>query len=369
MAPWNDPAPVRAELFGIERLEHHARTLAAAQTVQTEGRARVVPLNRRLRANAGVLLAAYRGVGAAQQNGTAITPAGDWLLDNYHVVEDQLRQIADDLPPGYYRQLPKLADGPFAGYPRVFGLAWAFVAHTDSQTSGPVLTRFVQGYQQVQPLLIGEIWAVAISLRIVLIENMRRIAAEITGAMALRAEADRLADAILGADPAHVLPVPAAMAPWASQPLPQVMAAQFIRRLRGCDPSDTPLLAWLIDHLGRRGLSLETVVQNAQDKQGATNVTMRNIVTSMKTLSETDWADFFEEVSLIDTALREASDFAAMDFATRNQYRTAIEELARGSEMSETGVAAQALTMADAANAAHERDPGHWLIGEGRRVL
>jgi cyclic beta-1,2-glucan synthetase len=368
-APWNDPAPVRAELFGTERLEHHARTLAAAQTLQTAKMARVVPLNRRLKANAGVLLAAYRAVGAAQMTGAPITPAGDWLLDNYHVVEDQLRQISDDLPPGFYRQLPKLADGPFAGYPRVFGLAWAFVAHTDSQTSGPVLARFVQSYQQVQPLMIGEIWAVAISLRIVLIENMRRLATEITGAMALRADADRLADAILGSNLPHAVPVSAAMARWAAHPLPQVMAAQFVRRLRGCDPSDTPLLAWLIDHLGRRGLSLETVVQNAQDKQGATNVTMRNIVTSMKTLSEMDWADFFEEVSLIDASLRAASDFGAMDFATRNQYRTAIEELARGSRLSETEVAAQALTLADAAVAPHESDPGHWLIGGGRRTL
>lgn len=337
--------------------------------MQTGKTPRVVPLNRRLKENAGVLFAAYRAIGAAQTAGVAITPAGLWLLDNYHLVEEQLRQISDDLPPGYYRQLPKLAEGPFAGYPRVFGLAWAYVAHTDSLIAGGVLVRFVQSYQQVQPLMIGEVWAVAISLRIVLIENMRRLAAEIIEAMTLRAAADRLADRILGETPSQPGSVGAAMAPWADIALPQVMAAQFVRRLRGCDPSDTPLLAWLIGHLGGRGLSLETVVQNAQDKQGATNVTMRNIVTSMRTLSEMDWADFFEGVSLIDASLRAASDFGAMDFATRNQYRTAIEETARGSRLSEGEVVTLALDMAASGSEACQRDPGHWLIGEGRATL
>ena len=81
-----------------------------------------------------------------------ITPAAEWLLDNYHLVEQQVREVRTDLPPGYYRQLPKLSDGPLAGYPRVFGLAWAFVAHTDSRFDPEMLTRFVRAYQTVQPL-------------------------------------------------------------------------------------------------------------------------------------------------------------------------------------------------------------------------
>jgi hypothetical protein len=86
-------------------------------------------------------------------------PAAEWLLDNYHLVEAQIREIRDDLPVGYYRQLPKLAEGPFAGYPRVFGLAWAFVAHTDSHFDPAALRRFIAAYQRVQPLTIGELWA------------------------------------------------------------------------------------------------------------------------------------------------------------------------------------------------------------------
>jgi len=160
--------PIRAELFSIERLEQHAESLAAAQPVTTRpkiGRR----LAARLRENGRVLLDAYRAIADAIREERAITPAAEWLVDNFHVVEEQIREVRDDLPRGFYRQLPKLADGPLEGYPRVFGIAWAFVAHTDSRFDPQMLGKFVQAYQRVQPLTIGELWAVAITLRIVLV--------------------------------------------------------------------------------------------------------------------------------------------------------------------------------------------------------
>src|SRR4030067_833435 len=87
-------------------------------------------------------------------------------------------------PASFYRELPKLADGPLAGYPRVYGIAWAFVAHTDSRFDPETLRRFVQAYQRVQPLTIGELWAVAITLRVVLVENLGRPAEAVVRAPA-----------------------------------------------------------------------------------------------------------------------------------------------------------------------------------------
>ena len=366
---WHDPAAIRGDLFGTERLEHHAVSLAEAQKITLRYPAPSRRLSRRVKENAGILLAAYRTCAQALQSGETITPGAEWLLDNFHLVEQQLRQIADDLPPGYYRQLPKLADGPFAGYPRVLGLAWAYVAHTDSLLSGPVLERFVKAYQQVQPLMIGEIWAVAITLRIVLIENMRRLADQIVEGQHLRKTADDLVDRVLATDPSAAVSLHVAVAAFDKAPLPEIIAAQIAKRLRGFDPVETPLYGWLTDRLRQQGSSIEEVVQHAQLRQGATNVTMRNIVTSMRLISELDWADFFEEVSIIDTRLRAASDFAAMDFATRNQYRTAIEILARGSQLSESEVAEAALDHAARGATAQTLDPGFGLIGAGRPAL
>ncbi|GAA0306908.1 glucoamylase family protein [Rhodovulum strictum] len=375
---WQDTAVIRADLFGAERLEHHAISLARAQPV-TRRRMRVTPLAARVGDNADVLLAAYRACGQAVQARQTITPAAEWLLDNFHLIEQQLQQIRDDLPPGYYRQLPKLAEGPFAGYPRVLGIAWAYVAHTDSLLNAPVLARFVRAYQTVEPLTIGELWAVAITLRIVLIENARRLSDEIMAAHAERDAADRLVDGLRvtdeGRGPATAarssptLRLAQAVAPLEGAPLPEILAARIAKRLRGCDPAETALCGWLDDRLAAQDMTRDGVILHAQQRQGASNVTMRNVVTSMRLISEMDWQEFFEEVSPVDAQLRAASDFAALDFATRNLYRTAIETLARGSHRPEAEVAGAALSLAAAGHHDAMRDPGHWLIGAGRGVL
>ena len=367
--PWGDPVPIRAELFGTERLEHHALSLAAAQGVTAARSARVVRLTHRVQDNATVLLSAYRFSARALQAGQQITPAAEWLLDNFHIVEQQLRQVAVDLPPGYYRQLPKLAEGPLAGYPRVLGLAWAYVAHTDSLVSELVLARFVHAYQTVQPLMIGELWAVAITLRIVLIENMRRLAEQIVGAHQQRLAADALVDRVLANAVGQGPSTLALLAELDGADLSEIMAGQIAKRLRGTDPAETPLWGWLEDRLRRQGSSIDAAVASAQARQGASNVSMRNIVGSMRRSSEIDWAEFFEGVSLVDAELREGSGFAAMDFASRNRYRTAIEVLARGSRHSEIAVARAALAQAADGDTEQSRDPGHALIGAGAVAL
>lgn len=369
--PWNDPAPVREELFGVERLEQHARSLAAAQTVTVRPPS-VFPLHKRLRNNAAVLLAAYRASAHEIESQRTVVPAAEWLLDNYHLVEEQIREIHDDLPPNYYRQLPKLAEGPFAGYPRIFGLAWAFIAHTDSHFDPQTLGRFISAYQQIQPLTIGELWAVAITLRIVLVENLRRLADQITAGRQIRAEADTLADLLLAEDSVRAL---AARTP--DKPISELFAAQLAKRLRDRDPRTTPAHGWLEDQLARHGSSIETVVLHAQQRQGASNVTIRNIITSMRLISDIDWTDLFESVSLVDERLSVGSDFAQMDFATRDLYRSAIEHLARGSDLSELDIAEAALAAAHTAaqqgapqvEAERLGDPGYHLIAQGRPAL
>jgi len=370
---WNDKTPIRSDLFGAERLEHHAQTLAAAQQVTSQRPLNVLKLAARVKENAGVLLDAYRTCAQALQAHQTITPAAEWLLDNFHLVEQQLRQVKDDLPPGYYRQLPKLQDGPFAGYPRVFGLAWAYIAHTDSLISGPVLARYVRAYQQVQPLMIGELWAVAITLRIVLVENMRRLAVQIVEGQNLRAQADWIVDSVLAAqqapDQSQLFTMQKIVVAYDNAPLSEIIAAQIAKRLRGFDPSQTPLFGWLEDRLHRQGMTMNEVVANAQLRLGASNVTMRNIVTSMRLVSEMDWADFFEEVSLVDARLRDHPTYPEMDFATRNQYRTEVEILARRSDLSENDVVNHCLELAALGDSTHSRDPGHWLLGDGRAAL
>ena len=374
-SPWDTEDAIREELFSIERLEEHAESLATAQQIT----ARPMPrrsLALRLKDNEAVLLEAYRTIGSAAGVRHAVTPAGEWLLDNYHLVEEQIRDIRDDLPPGYYRQLPKLADGPFSGYPRVFGIAWAFVAHTDSHFDPDMLCRFVRAYQRVQPLTIGELWAVAITLRIVLVENLRRAAKLIVSGRVARQEADTLADRLLGVNGHAAEPAARALQRYEHAPLPEAFAVQLIKRLRDQDPDVVPALMWLGERLAAQGTTHDEIVRVQHQRQAATNVTTRNIITSMRLVSDVNWTELVESISLVDDVLQSGTDFTSMDFPTRNLYRTAIEELARGSKLTELEIAQAALiAAADPTRQtcragdqidSRERDPGYHLIAGGR---
>ncbi len=372
-SPWDDEKAIREELFGGERLQSHARSLAAAQKVADKP-TRGFPLTGRLAANGAVLLSTYRSIVAATDAGHPITPAAEWLIDNYHLVEKQLRQIDADLPPGYYRQLPKLVSGPFAGYPRAFGMAWAYVAHTDSCFDIEMFVDYVNAYQEIQPLTIGELWASSITLQIVLIENLRRLAQQIRTSRAARRAADGLADRLLGVGGRAPEPAASVFAGRAGGPLPEAFAVQLVHRLRDQDPKFTPALAWLDDRLAKQDMTADSVVREVHRSQGAANVTVRNIVTSLRVIAEVDWKELFERFCLVDGELAKSGRFSEMDFATRTLYRSAVEELARGSRHGELDIARLAVAAASAPHPELEpteqsrrSDAGYHLLAGGRR--
>ena len=367
--------PIRAELFSAERLEQHAESLAAAQTVTLEpvpGR----PLLPRVLENGRVLVEYYRVTSDAIRQDQAITPATEWLVDNFYIVEEQLREIRDDLPAGYYRKLPKLASGHLEGYPRVFGVAWAYVAHTDSRFDPELIQRFVNAYQRLQPLTSGELWAVAITLRIVLVENLRRLAENMVRSRRAREEADLLADSLLGTGGRELIAPAAALRQFENKPLERAFAVQLVQRLRDMDPKVGPILIWLDERLDAQGTTADEIVRAEHQDQTAMTVTVRNIITSMRLTSAFDWKEFFESVSLVDEILSKGGNFAEMDFATRDYYRHAIEDLSRGTSFSEIEIAQRAIDRAEHSSARPQdgkmssddryADPGYYLISQGR---
>ena len=352
----------------MERLEQHAARLAGTQRVRS-GRSRGRSLASRLADNGRVLLETYRAIAEVMRDERAITPAAEWLVDNFHLVEEQLREIREDLPPGFYRELPKLVDEPFQGYPRVYALAHDFVAHTDSLFDAETLRRFIRAYQRQENLTLGELWAVAISLRVVLVENLRRLAERMVRDRTAREQAEDLADRLLGGDPL------APLRRYETGALEVPFVVVLLSRLRDQDPVVTPALAWLNRRLSEQGTVADEILELEYSRQTAMNTTVRNVITSMRSISAFDWAGFVESVSLVEEELAAHPGYREMDFATRDRYRHAVEELARGAGLAETEVAHRAVQNAamqratvDPAPGPYTRpaDPGFDLIAKGR---
>jgi cyclic beta-1,2-glucan synthetase len=368
--PGNDETPIRFEVFSTERLEQHAVSLAQAQKVSSSMQGRkLIP---RVRENNRVLLDAYEAVAKAVNQQHAITPAAEWLLDNFHVIEEQICDIHVDFPENYYRELPKLADGVLAGFPRVYGIAWALVAHTDSRFSPELLTLFVRAYQSVDPLTLGELWAIPSTLRVLLIENLRRLAVRIMRSQTGRRLADEFVDQmehILAQTDKPEQPFPPAVLPAA--PLRQSYAVQILQRLHDPHPGAEFSVDFLNEWLSEQGVSLDEIVHREHADQIADNLTVRNIILSMRAISAFEWPRFVEEASLVDEHLRTHEGYGKMDFLTRDRYRHAIEELGKRSPQSEVEIARRVIDKVQRAgeyysDEARQVDPGYYLIGAGR---
>ncbi len=365
--------PIAAEIFSVERLEQHAESLAKAQEVWPV-RSAGISLHGRLRSNAATLNAAFHALLEGIRKGRAVTPAAEWLVDNYYIVDEHIHAVRRDLPLGFYKELPKLSNGHLRGYPRIYGIAWAIVAHSDNRFELDTLVRFCRAYQRVQPLTIGELWAISITLRVMLIENLTRLASGIMHRLALREQADALADRLLPDEAHQAVPNAAARRAVEADRLPNAFAAQLFQRLRDHDPETTPALAWLHRTLATQGATADDVVHTEHQRQGAVNLSVRNVITSLRLISAVDWAKCFESVSLVDELLRSESSFGSFDFSSRDLYRHAIEDLSRRSQFTELEVARRALNAARqatalAANSPHALEPGYYLVAEGRAEL
>jgi cyclic beta-1,2-glucan synthetase len=384
---WRGDEPIRSELFGVERLERHAASLASADRI-TFRPSRGVDLVGRLTDNERHLAAAYHDVVKAVEAKQDITPADEWFLDNYHVVDEQLRDVRDHLPRSYYRRLPKITEGHLQGCPRVYGIVWAYVAHTDSRVELDSLRRYIRAYQRVEPLTLGELWAIAIHLRFALVENLRRLAEDVAAAREARQLADEIADHVLASDEGIVAAGEAMLQRLGDSRMSDAFVVRLVQRLRDRDPSTTPSLHWIERRVADQGTTSAAVVAREHQSQAASNATVRHIVTSMRWMSSIDWFTFVESVSLLDDILGESYALHALDFATRDEYRRQVELLAERADGTEMDVAREAARLAAAARtvaartadptkgttpprgvSSAEADPGFYLLGEGRSTL
>src|ERR1044072_5079293 len=367
-----DEKPFQAEFFSVERLEQYAQTLAAEhKTVTRKGRAQLLP---RLEDNGRNLEAAYKLLVDALREGRAISPAAEWLVDNYHIVEEQLREIRQDLPKSYYHELPKLADDELEGFPRIYSVALELIAHTDSRLDTNTLQRFIRAYQTVAPLSIGELWAVAITLRLALVENLRRLASPIARARAEREEADKLADKLLelaSLQPASVMSfLNERLAK--REELPQTFLVQLVQRLREQHPSVMPVMDWIEKLHEKQGTSVEQIIHSEHQRQAAAQVTVGNIITSMRLLSTLDWNDFFEKVSLIEPLLGKdpAGVYSRMEFASRDRYRHVVERISKRTRAGELEIAQATVDLAaQSKQEGREKHVGYYLIDAGLTLL
>jgi cyclic beta-1,2-glucan synthetase len=368
--------PLRSELFSADQMKLHGKALATShQLSPVRARDRLLT---RLAENEDVLIGVRSLLTDAVQSNRRITPAGEWLLDNFYLIEEQIRTANRHLPKGYSRELPPLLTGPSAGLPRVYDIALETIAHGDGRVDPETLTGFVAAYQTVTALRLGELWAIPIMLRLALIENLRRVGTRVAADRINRNHADRWADQmteVAEKDPKSLILVIADMAR-SSPPMVSSFVAELARRLQGQSPALALPLTWIEQRLSESGLTIEQLVQSENQQQAADQVSISNTISSLRFLGAMDWREFVETMSVVEQTLREdpGGVYGRMDFATRDRYRHVVEKVAKSGRLTEADVARKAIQLAHEAlarkggedRAAHV---GFFLIDNGQPQL
>jgi cyclic beta-1,2-glucan synthetase len=357
--------PIRSELFGRERFEQHGRSLG---TSHRAGLARVgqPTFYPRLENSVRSLRDAYQYITDEVQEGHGVSPAAEWLLDNFHLIEAQLQEIRQGLPPRYYRSLPMLIDPPLVGLPRIYGVAWAFVAHTDSAFDETLLVHFLKGYQSTRELKLGELWALPTTLRVVLVENLRRLADRIASHKAARELAKLCAGRM---DTVSLAEVESMCALMQRRGVGDFFMAHLAQYLAGqAQPATNTCARAVRDWLKTAVPDLALLQTQGHAAQAADHLSVGNAITALRLIGTSDWADTVTRVSPVISVMLDAPVFAAEDDATRSTTLHAIERLSLHAHVSESQVAKHLLHLM-AEHTGHTALAAHWLQGSGRATL
>lgn len=371
-----DAAPLRDELYSGDHLAQHAKEIASSYRIDTrKGHDRLLP---RLADNEKILLETHELLNIAIKADRQIVPASEWLLDNFYLVEEQIRTARRHLPEEYSKELPHLVNGPFEGFPRVYHIARELIAHSDGRIDTKILYGFIDAYQSVAPLLLGELWAIPIMFRLSLIENLRRIADIISANRRDRNSATQWVHRMIEVareDPKSLILVIADMAR-SDPPMTSAFVAEIAQQLQGRSGALLFPLNWIEQRLSESNLTVEQMINADTQAQVADQVSIGNCINSLCLLDKIDWREFVDRLSLVEHTLRSdpADEYAAMDFETRDRYRHVVEEIAKMGGLFEGDVARKAVELANESQGRKDRKirashVGYYLIDEGRYSL
>ena len=366
------PPPIRSEIFGLQRFAQHGLSLGETHRA-ARASWRAATFFPRLRGNINALREAQHYIGEQVSTGYDVSPAAEWLLDNFHLIEAQIKEIHEGLPRSYFRTLPVLQDPPLDGLPRVYGVAWAFVAHTDSAFDEDLLKQFLSAYQETRQLNLAEMWALPTTLRVVLIENLRRLAEHVATNKAAREVANLCSDQI---ETYSVQALDQLLVLLNQRGVGQVFLAQMAQRLQ--DRHTTAVAGeqarypndyrdWL-----RSALPDLAAIQTQQSAdQAADNLSVSNAVTSLRAIGAADWPEIVAHTSPLMRLMLTSTMFEAEHAITRNQTLHDIELLARRSGRSEVSVAQTLLDLMHSTEDMNSASAvaSHWLRGAGCPTL
>ncbi len=285
----------------------------------------------------------------------AVPPAAEWLLDNFYIIEEQVKGIRADMSKKSYYRLPVLRKGPFKGYTRVFAIAMEFTESVDGQIDESTLLRYLEAYQSHTILFDREIRMIPMMLRIALIESTRSLCENIGETQIMWNKANDIVDKWWSddiSDPEKIVKLFKNTIESIDEVNPSFIEHLFYR-LRRSGRSYSNVLKYIDEHLDSLGTDTERVAQIEHNRQAVSTVSMGNYIMSFRYIASVNWSRLFDSLSFVEKILDQdpRGSYATMDSASCSYYVSRIEKLAKQYGVSELHIAREAIALAKNAEA------------------
>ena len=359
-----------ATLSTIE-LEKYLEKLASDQILTNQSAKNTYPIPS-MKENFEIIQEVYGLLNEHIQLGIPIHPAGEWLLDNFYIIEEVYKTSLKELTKKKYTSFPGIANGQEQGFARIYVLATEIVSYSDNKIDSENLEAAIQAYQRKKNLTMEEIWNISTFIQIALIQNIAEICQKIYYSQMQKYRVENILERLVEN----------------KENVKYKNIGEYKNRVKGYGEMKYPFIEYMSHRLreyGKVGYSYHEVLEEEVKKMGTTieevirkehfdiamkKVSIANCILSMKALQRLDFSKIFEKLNEVEEILKQdpAQVYAKMDYKTKIYYRNTIKELSKKTRVSEIYIAQKILEKAQKVEDTHTKKAhvGYYLLEEGK---
>ena len=366
---------IEGAILDEEQLKKHMEKIAIQHTLKSKSDKNTYPIPQML-TNYGLIKSTYNLLNEHIKLGINIHPAGEWILDNFYIVEESVRQIEKEITLKKYTNFVGIQNGKYTGFARIYVLATEIVAYTDNRINGENLEKYLQAYQTKKTLNMEEIWNIGVFLQIAIIQNISDICEKIYSSQIQKYKVKSIIERLVEKKDKSELKYNQFSGMRLKGNEVRNMKYPFIEymsySLKKYGKKAYGYLNILEEEVEKLGITVSDAIQKEHFATAIRKITIGNCITSIKKIQRINFLDIFEKINGVEGILSNdpAGVYDKMEYKTKEYYRNTIKEIAQKTKMSEIYIARKTIELCNNAERGSKQSHiGYYLIDDGRSEL
>ena len=372
---------IKGALLDTQQLEDYLRKIASGHVLQDKSNKYTYPIPR-LKENFEFITEVYNLLNEHIKLKLPIHPAGEWILDNFYIIDETVKTVTKELTLKKYTNFLGIANGPYAGFARIYVLASEIVAYTDGKINGKNLEVLLKAYEDKKTLSMDEIWNINTFLRMALIENIREACEKIYSAQLQKYKVENIIERLVENKSKDELQFKN-IGEYKTKVIEQgEMKYPFIEymsyRLKQYGKKAYPFLNILEEQVNKMGTEISEVIKKEHFDIAVRKVSVGNCIISIKNINRINMIEIFEKINGVEEILKKdpVNVYSKMDYKTRIYYRNKLKEISKKTKISEIYIARKCLELSSIEYEKSNMDSnnkkahvGYYLIADGEPKL